>query len=81
MNNGRFEAVYAWDRWFGKDEFRLVRGVDYQCSQSTMCQSVRNAASKRGIRVSIRDNGNGIVVRVKRMEDEIPRADQAAISS
>lgn len=45
--------IYDWDKWFARRRFRLLRGTHYFCSQSTMSQQIRNAATKRGLQVSI----------------------------
>ncbi len=62
---------YKWEEWFGQPYTKLVRGVHYDCSQSSMCGSIRNAASQRGLQqlgLSIRltDNGTEIVLQVRR---------------
>lgn len=55
---------YKWDIWFGQPRTVLTRGVDYQCSQATMAQTVRNNASQRGLRVSVTDTGDSIVIEI-----------------
>lgn len=57
---------YPWEEWFAEDVFTLVRGLHYDCSQSTMTQTVRNNASARGLRVRLVDTGIGIIVKVTR---------------
>ena len=55
---------YRWEEWFTQGTVVLVHGVDYHCSQSAMVQTARNNASRRGLRVSIIDNGDTIVIEV-----------------
>lgn len=55
---------YQWEEWFGRRRTILVRGVDYHCSQASMVQSIRNGASTRGVRVSVADEGDSIVIEV-----------------
>ena len=40
---------YDWSKLFGAGRFRLRRGRDYDCSQSSMVAQVRSAASVMGI--------------------------------
>jgi len=47
------KCIYPWDRWFRHNRFRLVRGVHYHCQPHSMSVMVRNAASARGVRVSV----------------------------
>jgi hypothetical protein len=57
---------YNWEEWFGRPETVLVHGIHYHCSQSTMSQTVRNNASRRGLRVRLVDTGTEIFVEVLR---------------
>ena len=59
--------LYDWVRWFALDAFELHRGVDYNCSQSTMAQNVRSAAAKmrKGEKCSVTDLGTGLLVEFK----------------
>lgn len=61
---------YKWDEWFGEPRTLLVRWQDYQCSQSTMAQIIRNNAWRRRLRVRITDLGNGLVIEVLGRVDE-----------
>ena len=75
---------YFWDRWFGGAPTTIVRGVDYQCSQSTMVATVRNSASMRHLRVKIVDAGGSIVIQVvgrTKDSDEIRNTDKVAVIS
>lgn len=53
---------YHWDRWLAQPRTVLTRGVDYACSQSSICQQARNAAAAAGIAVKIEDHGDRIVI-------------------
>jgi hypothetical protein len=44
---------YIWDDWFALKRFTLTKGLHYMCSQSSICQQIRDAASDRKISVSI----------------------------
>lgn len=56
---------YAWEDWFSRPETIIVAGVHYHCSQSTMCQTVRNNASRRGLRVKLTDVGTEVLIEVR----------------
>lgn len=56
--------IYDWDEWFALGGFTLVRGEDYVCSQSAICQQVRSAASNRKLSVSIVEADNAVIVEV-----------------
>jgi hypothetical protein len=50
----RFGRRYTWDKWLKEGSFVLVRGRDFTCMTHGMAQMIRNVASKKGFRVSIR---------------------------
>lgn len=60
-------AIYDWDGWFSRRRFVLRAGRDYRCSTTTMAQQVRNTASERGLRVTVRESpgDRGLVVDVR----------------
>lgn len=57
---------YDWNAWFERKTFVLVHGTDYHVNSGTMYQQIRNAASQRGLRVSIHGlvNPDSIAVEV-----------------
>lgn len=63
-------SKYDWDNWFDQDCFLLSRGGEYVCSQSSMVQNIRNAATKRGLKVQVEEDGNSILVQVFRPKQE-----------
>ncbi len=63
---------YRWEEWFGRRRTVLTRGVDYHCSQSSICQAVRNEAWRRGMRVHIIDDKESIVVEVTGTRGVLP---------
>lgn len=67
---------YKWELWFVRDKTVIRRGVDYDCSQSSMCQSIRNAATKHGVRVHLKDDGDAITIEVR---GETPHTDTPAL--
>ena len=60
---------YDWDGWIDRlDDGQvlvLTYGEDYDRSQATMCQAIRNAACQRDISVKVEDMGAYIVVTKK----------------
>ena len=67
---------YKWEAWFGMGRVVLVRGIDYQCSQSAMMSMVRTNAWLRRVRVSVQDTGNTLIVEVR---GAIPHTDSVAV--
>lgn len=57
---------YNWERLLSCSRFRLVRGVDYDCSTRGMAQQVRQAASERGMHVRLVESDDWIVALVSR---------------
>lgn len=55
---------YDWNAWFGQPRTVLHRGIDYHISQSMMYQTIVNSASKRGVRVKVKDQGSYMVIEV-----------------
>lgn len=64
MEKGSNRQLYDWDRWLALPSFELRRGEHYSCSQSAICQQIRNAAAKRDLRVSIEDHEHAVYVLV-----------------
>ena len=56
--------LYDWDSLFKSAKFVLQFDIDYICSQAALVQQVRNRAVQRGIKVSIKDNGDSVEVTV-----------------
>ena len=56
---------YPWEEWFDQPRTVLLRGVHYRCSQSTMCQTIRNNASSRGVHIKLTDTDTEIIIEVK----------------
>ena len=59
------QKLYPWEDWLGKPRTVILRGVHYRCSQASMAQSIRNAASQRGVRVRVVDTNTEIIIEVK----------------
>ena len=72
---------YPWDKWLKQPHTVLLRGIHYRCSQSTMCQIIRNNASARGLRVSLLDTETEITINVTSVGEysAIPYADTPTI--
>jgi hypothetical protein len=64
----KYRRRYPWRRWFGQSELTLVKGVDYDVSDDSMSQQVRNAAGRnlysRRVSVVIQPGGGSIHVLV-----------------
>lgn len=64
----KFHSRYPWRKWFSRDCFTLVRGVDYHYQTYVMSQMVRNAARRprHGVQVSITqaEDGGSLTVTV-----------------
>jgi hypothetical protein len=57
---------YPWDKWLGKKQaYTLQRGRDFNCKVHGMAAQLRNAASKRGMSVSIAIEGDSLTVQNK----------------
>lgn len=75
------QRKYPWDEWFGNKITVLVRGEDYDCSQSTMTQLIRNRGSQAGLKLKVIDTDTEIIIVVMSRRDgsEVPRADTAPV--
>lgn len=78
----KLNRKYPWKDWFKHPITVLLYGVHYDCSQSTMAQTVRNNASARGLSVRIVDTGTSIIVNIigKRKSNEAPHTDKAPVA-
>lgn len=56
---------YRWDEWLAMPSVTLRHGRDYACSQASITQQARNAAARRGIRISVVEVTGGVLVRVR----------------
>jgi hypothetical protein len=61
---------YNWDHWFLPPGFVIFRGKDYECSQSSMVQQIRNEATKRRIRITVDDHIDHITAMVRGSIDD-----------
>ena len=54
---------YPYDKWFSRNRrYRLRRGTDFYCQPHSMSVLLREAAAKRGVRVSVFIDGNLLTV-------------------
>lgn len=60
--------LYDWNGWFAKGRFVLKKGKHFRCGMASMSQQVRDRASDRGLRVSIKEGWMTLSVKV--VEDE-----------
>lgn len=64
------QRKYPWEEWFKEKITVIVRGEDYDCSQSSMVQSIRNRATLAGLKVKVVDTDTEIIIVVmERRED------------
>ena len=66
------KKLYPWDAWFARGRFEIRAKTDYRCSQGSMSQQIRNAASVRGLTVSIVERQGMFSVEVHRKEEPCP---------
>lgn len=67
---------YDWPELFSRPGFKLRRGEDYRCSQASMVQQIRNAAThvnsdlpeEDKLRLRVVDGGDWVQVIVERRE-------------
>lgn len=71
---------YNWDELFKRGRSLLEAGIDYHCSQSNICQQIRNEASKRKVSVRLSDLGNQVVIAVLGAKDEVRDTDTSAVA-
>ncbi len=53
---------YPWEVWFSQPRTVLVRGRDYDIDNLMMWQTIKNNASKYGVRVKVIDNDGGLIL-------------------
>lgn len=61
--------LYDWKALFKKRRFTLEQGTDYTCSQASMTQQIRTAASDRGLSVSVVEGPGSLTVVVTKREN------------
>ena len=66
---------YKWDEWFANPRFKLERGKHFTAQCHGMAIMVRQAAKKRGIRVSVRISEETLTVEVKGPDVKNTKAD------
>lgn len=54
----RSRLAYPWSSWLGQEQVTLWQGSDYDCSQMSFAQQVRNAAVKMKLKVRVEDGGD-----------------------
>lgn len=62
------KTTYPFDDWFAQGKLRIVRGKDFVINHLSMAQQIRNAATKRGIKVSVKAflGGKALDIAVRR---------------
>jgi hypothetical protein len=61
---------YDWDKWFSNPRFKLERGKHFTAQNHGMAIMVRQAARKRGLKVSVHIKENILTVEVKGSDDK-----------
>lgn len=74
---GRKEQ-YPFDEWFDGDPWLLVEGEDYTCKRTSFESSVRSAATRRGLDVTLRSHPDGTAIQVVGTLEEKEAAKLAA---
>ena len=64
---------YTWDDWFSHPKFKLERGKHFPCQSHGMSIMVRQAAYKRGLKVSVHIHEETLIVEVKGPNDKEDR--------
>lgn len=74
--------LYDFNGWFklpadpdGHVRFTLVRGQHYKCSQSSMVQQLRIAATHCGVKIRVSDADNELNVTVLPKQEELSHAE------
>jgi hypothetical protein len=57
------EPLYPWDEWFDGNFWRLIQGEDFDCSIRSMEHQLRKKAVSKGLKVSVNQEDDGVVVR------------------
>lgn len=63
----RYGWRYPWKEWLYSSEFRLVRGVHYECTTMAMINMVRQAAKKfelGTVHIHVEDDERSITVTI-----------------
>ena len=58
----QYNQKYPWHRWMSKGRLVLRRGIDYHCTQGSICQQVRNAAARWGLRANLIEQEDRLIV-------------------
>lgn len=53
-----------WDEWFSRPKTTIRYGTDYTIGAGSMSQQIRNAASKKGYRVSVSEGHQCLIITV-----------------
>jgi len=59
------DPQYRWDEWFSNPKFKLERGKHFTSQSHGMSIMVRQAAKKRGLRVSVHIKEDVLIVEVR----------------
>lgn len=74
---------YPWEEWLSNPRTVLRAGVDYHISQYHMAVTIRNNASMRGAKISLKDMRDGFVITVVEgigyVEQEVSHTDKTTV--
>lgn len=65
-----YNSKYPWEEWFGKGKITLRQGKHYEVGASSFAQQIRNAASRLGFNVSIKELGGRFIVWATKTEQK-----------
>jgi hypothetical protein len=68
---------YFWSEWFRYPKVMLVRGIHYHCTNDSFKQQMRNAATSREIKISIRDYGTHLLITQSTLASTLAPTDAA----
>jgi hypothetical protein len=74
---GRTE-MYPFDEWFDGNPWLLVEGEDFTCKRASFDSSVRSAATRRGLKVTVRHHDEGSAIQVTGTLTEVEAAEAEA---
>ena len=57
---------HSFDKWFKHKQCKLVKGKHYTCMPHSMSVQLRNAAKKRGLKISVHIQGEILIVKRKK---------------
>ena len=57
---------HPFDKWFKHKQCKLIKGKHFFCQPHSMSVQLRNAAHKRGVKISVHIQGEILIIKVIR---------------